>query len=105
MKYVDRSAPEFVAVGERVLDCLDTSKLPAFARLERAGEVAACIKEILDRVELPPWEKIPGRQQIEAAGGFEKLSRWRIPGTRLTIARVRLTLSSSELPPNWPASS
>jgi len=87
-KYLDRSDPAFSAVAERILDCIDTSELPAFARQERAGEVAACIKEILDRVELPPWEKIPGKQEIEAAGGFEKLSRWRIPGTRLTIARV-----------------
>jgi len=87
-KYIDRSAPEFVTVGGRILDCLDTSQFPAFSRVERAGEVAVCIKEILDRVELPPWDQIPGRQEIEAAGGFEKLSTWRIPGTRLTIARV-----------------
>ncbi len=49
--YFDRSDPAFIAVAERALDCLDDSELPAFARLERAGEAAACLKEILDRVK------------------------------------------------------
>ncbi len=86
--YLDRTAPEHAALGGRIIDCIDMSDLPAFAREERAGEVAVCLKEILDRVKLPPWEKIPGSEEIERAGGFEKLSHWRIPGTRITIARV-----------------
>ncbi len=43
------------------------SELPAFAREERAGEVAACLKEILDRVELPAWDQIPDTTEIESA--------------------------------------
>jgi len=70
------------------LDCLDSSELPAFARESSASEVAVCLKEILDRIELPPWEEIPDTLAIEAAGGPDKLTRWRIPGTRITIARV-----------------
>ena len=87
-KYLDRTAPEHAELGARALDCIDMSELPAFAREERAGEVATCLKEILDRVRLPPWEEIPDTEDIEKAGGFEKLSHWRIPGTRITIARV-----------------
>ncbi len=87
-KYLDRTAPEHAELSARALDCIDMSELPAFAREELAGEVAVCLKEILDRVELPPWEDIPGSEDIERAGGFEKLSHWRIPGTRITIARV-----------------
>ena len=87
-KYLDRSSAEYAQIGRRVIDCLDVSELPAFARDESAGEVAVCLKEILDRVELPPWNEIPDLEKIEGEGGFEKLSRWRIPGTRLTIARV-----------------
>lgn len=86
--FVDRYDPRNQPVASRVLDCLDISELPAFAADVRAGEVAVCIKEILDRQELPPWEEIPDVAAIEAAGGFEALSRWRIPGTRITIARV-----------------
>ena len=87
-KYIDRTAPEHAELAVRALDCIDMSELPAFAREERAGEVAVCLKEILDRVRVPPWEEIPGTEDIERAGGFEKLSHWRIPGTRITIARV-----------------
>jgi MscS family membrane protein len=87
-KYIDRSAGEFNDIGLRIIDCIDSTELPAFARDARAGEVAICIKEILDRVELPPSEQIPGKEEIAAAGGLEQLSRWRIPGTRITIARI-----------------
>ncbi len=87
-KFLDRTAPEQNELVARILDCIDTSELPAFTREERAGEVAVCLKEILDRVKLPPWDEIPDTEDIEKAGGFEKLSHWRIPGTRITIAHV-----------------
>ncbi len=87
-KHFDRYAPEHAVIAQRILDCIDTSELPAFARQRRAAEVAVCLKEILDREELPRWEEIPDVEDIEAAGGFEKLSHWRIPGTRITITRV-----------------
>ena len=87
-KYFDRNDPLHMAIADRILDCLDDSELPAFAREERAGEIAACLKEILDRVDLPPWEKIPDVDEIISAGGFEKLTHYRIPDTRITISRV-----------------
>jgi MscS family membrane protein len=87
-KHFDRDAPEHASVVARIVDCIDTSELPAFAREHRSGEVAVCLKEILDREELPRWEEIPDFEDIEAAGGFAKLSYWRIPGTRITITRV-----------------
>ena len=37
---------------------------------------------------LPAFDEIPDVAAIEAAGGPEKLFKWQIPGTRLTIARV-----------------
>jgi MscS family membrane protein len=86
--YFDRSSPKHHPLAVRVLDCLDTSELPEFAREELASEAACCLKEILDRLELPPEEEIPDIGAIQAAGGVEKLSRWQIPGTRITIARV-----------------
>lgn len=86
--FIDRSRPEHRYVGLKIIDCIDVTGLPAFAREEYAAEAAVCIKEILDRVELPQWNEIPGPDDIEAAGGFEKLSRYRIPDTRITIARV-----------------
>jgi MscS family membrane protein len=88
----DRSNPKHHWLGLRILDCLDYSQLPDFAREDRAAEVASCLKEIIDRTDLPPFEKIPDVEAIEEAyekcGRHEKLDRWRIPGTRTIIARV-----------------
>jgi MscS family membrane protein len=87
-KFLDRRNPQYRAIAMRALDTLDTSDLPAFARVDRAGEAALYLKEILDRLEVPPWEDIPDQTAIEAAGGPEQLPLWRIPGMRITIARV-----------------
>ena len=87
-RYFDRRSPLHRPLVRGILDCLDTSELPDYARDDRASEAAACLKEILDRVALPPFDEIPDFTAIAAAGGPEKLSRWHIPDKRLTIARV-----------------
>jgi MscS family membrane protein len=87
-RHFDRRSPDGHAIGVRILDCVDVSKLPAFARQHHASQAAAALKEILDRVELPPWDEIPDGEEILAAGGYEDLSRWRIPDTRITIQRA-----------------
>ena len=94
--FIDRNRPEHWYIGSKIIDCIDVTGLPAYARQSYASEVAVCIKEILDRVELPPSDEIPGAEEIEAAGGFEKLSRYRIPNTRITIARVESGPSKHE---------
>ncbi len=87
-RHFDRRSPHHRPLVRRILDCLDTSELPDYARDDVASEAAVCLKEILDRVALPPFEEIPDIEAVESAAGPEKLSRWHIPGTRLTIARV-----------------
>ena len=87
-RYFDRRSPHHRPLVRGILDCLDTSELPDYARDDIASEAAACLKEILDRVALPAFDEIPDVAAIEAAGGPEKLFKWQIPGTRLTIARV-----------------
>ena len=86
--FIDRSSQVQNASVIRLLDCLDTNELPEFARLEITAEAAVCLKEILDRIELPPESEIPDTEAIQAAGGLEALPRWRVPGSRITIARV-----------------
>jgi len=87
--YVDRNSRDANAVRTRILDCIDASELPAFARRDRAADAASALKEIIDRVEIPPWDEIPGASDIQAGGAFEELLRWRIPNTRITIERVQ----------------
>jgi MscS family membrane protein len=48
-------------------------------------ETVLLLKELLDRVELPPADRIPNDREVEAAG----LTRWTIPNTRLTMARLQ----------------
>ncbi|MEM9366138.1 MAG: mechanosensitive ion channel family protein [Planctomycetota bacterium] len=88
LEYYDRHGERYRHLGMRVLDCIDTTGLPAYAKEDRASEVAVCLKEILDRVEIPDLDSIPDSDAIERMGGIEKVSRCRIPGTRITIARV-----------------
>jgi len=95
-QYFDPNDPYHQAISTRIVDCVDVQELPEFAREDRAGEVAICLKEILDRHEFPPWTEIPDVAAIEAAGGFEVLSRWRIPGTRITIVRVEEGIQKHE---------
>ena len=87
--YVDRNSPVGHALRDRILDCIDVSEPPAFARRDRAVDAATALKEILDRVDLPPWDEIPDASEIKAAGGNVELSRWRIPDTRITIERAQ----------------
>jgi len=82
---VRRKNPRVEILIKQILDCLDLSEQPEYARRQVGGEAAVCLKEVLDRVELPPYSAIPDAEAVEAAGGFEQLQRWRLPGTRITI--------------------
>lgn len=86
-RFHDRTSSEHRPLAMRVLDCIDQSELPEFERLEAAGEAAICLKEILDRVEIPPDNEIPDQEAIESSQD-DRLMRYQIPGTRITIARV-----------------
>jgi len=87
-RFLDLNIPTHRASALRILDCLDTSELPEYSKMERAGEAAVCLKEILDRVELPSLEEIPDAEAFQQTDEQPSLFRWRIPGTRITIARV-----------------
>ncbi len=42
--YFDRESPLYRPLERAILDCLDDSEIPAFAREQMAGEVAICLK-------------------------------------------------------------
>lgn len=70
---------------ERSAACLDLSKIPP-TLVENAGiESVLFLKEILDRIKLPPYEEIPDLATMET----KKWTRWTIPNTEITIARVK----------------
>ena len=74
-------------VDELLLN-LNLSEQPEFTRQTTGREASACIKEILDRLDLPPMEEIPGADELKADTDSGLLERWRVPGTALIIQRV-----------------
>ena len=85
--FLSRQSAQQRPLVRAILDCLDVSEIPEYARNERAGEVAVCLKEVLDRVEIPAWSEIPGQDDLIHEDG-SVLDRWHIPGTRITIVRI-----------------
>ena len=69
---------------EKAIHCLDLSAIPASLRLQRGRENILLLKEILDRVGLPPYDSIPGAEEVRE----EKLTSWVIPRTPLQLYRV-----------------
>jgi len=70
--------------GYRATRCLDLSKV-APSVLEDVGiESVLLLKEVLDRIGIPPFEKIPD----SAAMKEKEFRKWVIPHTEITIALV-----------------
>ena len=63
---------------------LDFSTTPESDSWSVRTERLLLLKEILDRIKLPPDDKIPGKEEA-AKGG---VTRWTLPNTRITIARI-----------------
>ncbi|MDB4444621.1 hypothetical protein N9174_04715, partial [bacterium] len=75
----------------RAVHCLDLSKVPKTLVPNLGYERALELKEIFDRIELPPIHRIPDAKAIEKEEEKEKIAefyRWRVPNTNIVIARV-----------------
>ena len=72
-------------LGSLAAQTLDLSKVAASVLQDVRLESILMLKEILDRIELPPIEAIPDTQLVKT----QKLTRWRIPNTEITIAKLR----------------
>jgi MscS family membrane protein len=76
--------PETMRLIGQVLTCFDLSRLaPSLVRPEGI-QAAVCIKEVLDRIPLPPESAIPDAAAVQTAG----VKRWRLPGTEIVLSRI-----------------
>lgn len=76
--------PETMRLIGQVLACFDLSRLaPSLVRPEGI-QAAVCVKEVLDRIPLPPDSAIPDAAAVQTAG----LKRWRLPGTEIVLSRI-----------------
>jgi MscS family membrane protein len=76
---------------QRSVRCLNLGKIPETLKESIGYRRTIILKEILDRIELPPLNKVPDEASIvikEEEGGVAELTRWRIPNTDIVIARV-----------------
>jgi MscS family membrane protein len=69
---------------QQALTCLDISALPASLADSEGRQALVCLKEVLDRIPLPPAESIPDAAAAKADG----LKRWRLPGTEIALTRI-----------------
>ena len=70
---------------DRAKDCLNLSEIPPRLKRDTGLERAILLKEVLDRIEVPPYAEIP---DAEAVAADEELSRWRLPHTKIDIVKV-----------------
>jgi MscS family membrane protein len=98
--FVDRSDAVFAAVRTTeksaaqaartrrmiavVVGCLDLREEAPSLADSRGRQAAVCLKEVFDRIGLPPDDEIPDADAVER----EELKRWRVPHTEITLVRV-----------------
>lgn len=80
-----RSEAERRALASRALRCLDLSEVPESVRTHVGQEGVVYLKEVLDRIELPPEDAWPDAEHVAE----EAISRWTIANTEITIAKVK----------------
>ena len=70
---------------DRAARCLNLSKIPLGLEQNVAFESTLLLKEILDRIEMPPYAEIPDAEAVAADSEF---SQWRLPNTEIDIVKV-----------------
>src|SRR5438552_2005640 len=75
------------AIGRLAQRFCDLNDIAPSVRNNVGRETAVFMKEVLDRIELPPWEEIPDEAMIAAKPGG--LNRWTIPHTEITLIRLK----------------
>ena len=78
-------------VFDRALHCLDLSKVPEALKMSWGTEGVILLKEIFDRIALPPFDAIPDAQAVIEAEERQKQAetyRWRVPNTEIAITRI-----------------
>jgi len=80
--YVNHESMDVVGHAfRRAVDCLDLSDVAPTLHFDVGGYTVLLLKEILDRIELPPTDEIPDEEAAQ--------QRWTIPHSEISIIRVK----------------
>lgn len=75
-------------LGRVAVGCLDLSTLAPAARLKASSSGGLALYEVLSRIELPPFDQIPGAGEVEVPPGGGP-PRWVIPNTEIALVRMQ----------------
>lgn len=79
---------EHLAARAKVaIEAVDASMLPPAGRSKAARAASLALYEVLNRIELPPWEQVPDAAQINLLSGTGA-ARWVIPHTEIVLERA-----------------
>ena len=76
-----------VPLGDALVQCLDLSAVPPAARDKVGRAAAGALYVTLCRIQLPPFDEIPGVGQVNQTAGTNA-TRWVIPDTEIALERA-----------------
>ena len=79
-----RSQREALASGLKAVQFMDLSQVSPVLHNIVAADRGIQLKEIFDRIEIPPFEEIPDRAGMERSSA----KKWRLPNTGIEIALI-----------------
>ena len=79
--YKDKAVSVYL---DRAALCLDLSEIAPNVVQDVGVEAALLLKEVFDRIELPPIEEVPDKKVVDTEG----LTGWTIPQTTIAIIQV-----------------
>ena len=79
--YKDKEVDSFVM---KAVKCLDLSDVASADRYNTGFETAILLKEVVDRIPIPPLDKMPDSAMVE----HEQIDFYILPGTEMRIVRM-----------------
>ncbi len=73
-----------IVLLNRSAQCLDLSKIAPNVIQDVGVETALLLKEVFDRIEIPPYKAIPSKETTD----FDSLTSWTVPNTAIKIVKV-----------------
>jgi MscS family membrane protein len=89
-----RNLAQRMAMAHRMTSLFDLSDIAPSLRMNEAREASVYLKEIFDRIDLPPMSEIPDAAAIAAMPGG--LAHWTIPHTEIALVRIKAGLQEGQ---------
>jgi len=86
---------QLLTLADQLLQCLDLSQEPPAFRVKVGRAAALALYETLNRIKLPPFNEIPGYDQLGLVAGSDS-KRWVIPDTEIALVRAQSGPHSGE---------